>query len=134
MKVLVDTSVWSLAFRKTPKANEPAVEQLRELIAAGHTICYTGVILTELLQGVRSEMLFKQIEKQFDALDLLELSKHHYVNAAKLSQLCRSSGVTAGTIDYLIAAAAIEHSCSLLSTDKDFQRIAQVSSLTLLKF
>lgn len=133
MRVLVDTSVWSLAFRKKQPSTEPSVEQLRELISSGHSIYYVGIILTELLQGIRSEIGFNQIEKHFDVLELLELKKEDYVCAAKLSQTCRKAGINAGTIDYLIAAACIEHSCSLLTTDRDFERIATVSPLLLLK-
>ncbi len=134
MKVLVDTSVWSLAFRRKQQSNDPAVKQLSDLIVSGHSISYLGVILTELLQGIKSETLFKQIEQQFDALEFLTLTKHDYVCAAKLSKVCRQAGLTASTIDYLIAAAAIENSCSLLTTDKDFERIATVSPLSLIKF
>ncbi len=133
MNVLVDTSVWSLAFRRKQESNDPAVKMLRELIVSGHSIFYLGVILTEVLQGVRSETLFRQIEQQFDVLELLNLTKHDYVCAAKLSQVCRQAGITVGTVDYLIAAAAIEHSCSLLTTDKDFQHIATVSPLSLIR-
>lgn len=134
MNVLVDTSVWSLAFRRKQQSNDPAVKKLRDLVVSGHSISYLGVILTELLQGIKSETLFKQIEQQFDVLELLPLTKHDYVCAAKLSQVCRQAGLTASTIDYLIAAAAIENSCSLLTTDKDFDHIATVSPLSLVKF
>ncbi len=133
MNVLVDTSVWSLAFRRKQESNDPAVKVLRDLIVSGHSIFYLGVILTEVLQGIRSETLFRQIEQQFDALELMTLTKHDYICAAKLSQVCRQAGITVGTIDYLIAAAAIEHSCSLLTTDKDFEHIATVSPLSLMK-
>jgi len=133
MKVLVDTSVWSMAFRKNPQSDAPSVRQLYQFISSGHTVCYTGIILTELLQGIRSDAVFKQIEKHFDALEFIELSKEEYVRAAALSQKCRRAGISASTIDYLIAATAIENSCSLLTTDKDFQHIASVSALSLVK-
>ena len=133
MNVLVDTSVWSLAFRRKQESDDPAVKLLRELVVSGQPVFYLGVILTEVLQGIRSETLFRQIEQQFDVLELITPTKHDYVCAAKLSQVCRQAGITVGTIDYLIAATAIEHSCSLLTTDKDFEYIARVSPLALMK-
>ncbi len=133
MNVLVDTSVWSLALRRKQQSTDASVKKLRDLIASGHSIFYLGIILTEVLQGIRSDTLFKNIEQQFDALELMSLTKHDYVCAAKLSQVCRRAGINASTIDFLIAAAAIEHSCSLLTTDKDFEYIATVSPLTLIK-
>lgn len=131
--MLVDTSVWSLAFRRKQEVSHPAVDQLREVISSGHAIFYTGIILAELLQGVRSETLFKQIEKQFDVFNYIQLTKQHYVSAARLSLVCRQKGIGASTIDLIISAAAIEQACILLTTDKDFDHIASISALKLLK-
>ena len=50
MKVLVDTSVWSLALRRRNSSEEPAVEQLRWLIDQGR-VAMIGPIRQELLSG-----------------------------------------------------------------------------------
>ena len=50
MKILVDTSVWSLFIRRDTPASHPAVTFLDELL--GHDeVVTTGLILQELLQG-----------------------------------------------------------------------------------
>jgi len=41
-------------------------------------------------------------------------------------------GVSASTADYQIAVTAIRNECALLTTDRDFERIARVSDLALL--
>jgi predicted nucleic acid-binding protein len=49
---------------------------------------------------------------------------HDGVAAARVQSVCRSKGVYAGSIDFLIAAACCQHGFPLLTTDKDFVRIA----------
>lgn len=132
MKVLVDTSAWSLALRRKDPSTHPCVDRLKDLLLGGQSIAYLGIILTEILQGVTSDTLFRQIEKQFEALDLIEPTKSDYVAAAKLATICRHKGIQASTIDFLIAAVSIEHNLWLLTTDDDFGHIASVSSLKLL--
>ena len=51
MTLLVDTSVWSLAFRRDAPVAGPEVAALRAAIAGGDTIVTTGLVLQELLQG-----------------------------------------------------------------------------------
>ena len=51
MSLLVDTSVWSLAFRRDVRSSAPEVDALRAAIDGGDAIVSTGLILQELLQG-----------------------------------------------------------------------------------
>ena len=51
MTLLVDTSVWSLAFRRDVKAIEPEVDALKEALAGSDVVVTTGLVLQELLQG-----------------------------------------------------------------------------------
>jgi len=51
MTLLVDTSVWSLAFRRDAPASGPEVLALRAAIDGGDAIVTTGMVLQELLQG-----------------------------------------------------------------------------------
>ncbi|MCK5488248.1 MAG: PIN domain-containing protein, partial [Desulfobacterales bacterium] len=55
-----------------------------------------------------------------------------YISAAQLYRTCRKRGITIRkTVDCLIAQTAIEHGVPLLHNDKDFDRIASVSSLQI---
>ena len=51
MTLLVDTSVWSLAFRRDGESSAPEVVALRSALASGEPVAITGLILQELLQG-----------------------------------------------------------------------------------
>ena len=60
MKVLVDTSVWSLAFRKKSLSDEELkiIKELKELIYELRVILI-GPIRQELLSGISDEVKFK---------------------------------------------------------------------------
>jgi hypothetical protein len=53
------------------------------------------------------------------------------MDAAELRNACRRKGVQVGTIDVLYAQLCIRHELLMLSTDTDFERIAEQSPLTL---
>lgn len=132
MKVLVDTSVWSLALRRKTKSADPKAELLRELISSDQSICLLGVIVQQVLQGIRNREHFQTVNESLEHFPLIDLARDDYVYAAELGSECRNRGIQAGTIDYLIAAAAIRHECHLLTTDLDFTHMAAVAPLKLL--
>ena len=132
MKVLVDTSVWSLALRRNLPSPHPKVEKLRSWIESGEEVFLLGVIFTELLQGFREKKDFDRVHKALEPFPLLDLTRHDYRFAAEIRNLCLTKGIQTSTIDVLIAAAAIEHEIPLLTTDNDFDRIASVVPLELI--
>ena len=132
MTVLVDTSVWSLAFRKKGPADHPKVRTLTLLIEQGEDVALVGVVLQELLQGLPSDASFRKLKTHLEAFPLLSMERQDYVLAAALRRACRKDGIAATTIDCLIAAAAIRHRCALLTTDRDFEHIAKRSQLSLI--
>lgn len=132
MRVLVDTSVWSLALRRKREANNPKVSMLAELIASGQQVCLTGTILQEILQGVRSREQFQKLDGHLKVFPLLPVTRELHVAAAALFCDCRNRGIQASTTDFLIAAVAIANDCYLLTADGDFERIASASRLKLL--
>src|SRR5690242_2836841 len=90
----------------------------------------TGVIVTEILQGLRRDV--RHIERYLSMWEMLEPSGFStYREASAISRLARSKGISLTTIDTLIAAIALEHRASLFSLDKDFSRIARMTSLRL---
>jgi len=125
MTLLVDTSVWSLAFRRDAEPSSPTVGTLRAAIAGGEAIVTTGLILQELLQGFAGPRARKDIIERFSALPLLVPDRHDYIDAADIRNRCRRSGVQIGTIDALLTQLCIRHKLTLLTTDGDFVMAAQ---------
>lgn len=123
MSLLVDTSVWSLALRRD-RVEGSEVEALRAGIERGEVVL-VGVILQEILQGFPSADRTRRLLDRLAAFPLLALHRGDFVFAAEIRNKCQVRGVTTSTIDAQIAAAAINHRCRLLTTDRDFERIAR---------
>lgn len=134
MKVIVDTSVWSLALRRHKDAQNSETKILQKIIQQGENIFLVGIILQEILQGVKKVQNFKKLKEHFDAFPLIEIKREHYVRAAELKNHLRGKGVQASTIDALIAAVSIVNDCYLFTSDRDFYHIAKHSKLKLLRY
>ena len=133
MKFLVDTSVWSLAFRRDHPPDLPEVSALARALEGGELVVTTGLILQEILQGFRGPSARDRILARFGTLPLLSPDLEDHIEAAALRNLCRRRGVQAGTIDALIARLCIRHGLTLLTTDGDFHRMAEHSPLKVWK-
>lgn len=129
MSLFVDTSVWSLAFRRDALDDYAQVTALKRALEEGETIVTTGLVLQELLQGFSGPKARNLILEHFSAVPLLAPDRDDYIEAAALRNNCRRAGVQAGTIDALIAHLCIRHGLTLLSTDRDFEHIAKHTEL-----
>jgi predicted nucleic acid-binding protein len=125
----VDTSVWSLAFRRDLPPPGAEVRALVRAIDGGETILTTGLVLQELLQGFSGPKLRDRILDRFSALPLVVPDRDDHIRAAELKNACRRSGIQVGTIDALLAQLCIRYKLTMLATDADFRHIASRSSL-----
>jgi len=131
--LLVDTSVWSLAFRRDLKSLTPQVGALQAALAGGEPIVTTGLILQELLQGFSGARAHKELIQRFAALPLIVPDRSDYIDAANLRNLCRRAGVQLGTIDALLAQLCIRHEMTMLTTDIDYSLAAKHCALKVWK-
>jgi predicted nucleic acid-binding protein len=133
MNVLVDTSVWSLAFRRTRASSRwdaQMVEELTELIQEGRALLF-GPIRQELLSGISDVRQFNTLRNGLRAFTDLSIHEPDYERAAEFSNSCRRAGVQGSHIDFLICSVAAGNSAAILSTDKDFSRYARHLPITL---
>ena len=125
--ILVDTSVWVDFFSPSPSR---AGTELRRMIADAEPFALSGVIVSEILQGLRRDV--DQIEHHFSQWDMLEpLGFSTYREAAAIFRLGRAKGFSLTTINTLIAAIALDHQAILFTVDLDFSRIARITRLQL---
>jgi len=128
--IVVDTSVWIdfLGGRRTRQALRCA-----ELIEKGDPIALTDVILTEVLQGLRSEDEAQLVERHLRAFPVLRLEElDDFALAAGLYRMARAEGVTIrSTVDCLIAAPCVRTGAPLLHSDADFDRLASCTPLRI---
>jgi len=121
VSLLVDTSVWSLAFRRDADASTQAVEVLRTALEGSDQVFTTGLILQELLQGFAGPKARNQLIERFAALAFLQPDREDHIEAAELRNICRRNGVQIGTIDAVLIQLCLRHDLVLLSTDLDFR-------------
>jgi predicted nucleic acid-binding protein len=129
LSLFVDTSVWSLAFRRDNPPPVAEVQALVRALEAGEPILTTGLVLQELLQGFAGPKQRGVLLDRFAALPLLVPDREDHIEAADLRNRCRRKGVQIGTIDALLAQLCIAHGLTLLTTDADFSRGAHMSAL-----
>lgn len=121
--ILVDSSVWIDFFRGTVT---PQTDRLDALLG-NEPLAIGDLILTEVLQGFRSERDFNQARKLLGTLDVVNIGGLEVaVQAARNFRFLRAQGVTIRkTIDSLIATRCIESDYSLLFSDRDFEPFVQ---------
>ena len=124
MKVLVDTSVWSLALRR-PK-NSPltptqqvTVNALADLVRDGRAMLI-GAIRQELLCGIKTTGQFDALRDSLLAFEDVALPRQVYESAAQAFNTCRANGVQGSNTDFLICAVSIHHRLPIFSLDGDF--------------
>ena len=127
--ILVDTSVWIDYFRGV---NSPEARWLSSAIADDAALCICGVVLTEILQGIKSDSQYRTVKQSLEAMLYLPISRDAYCLAADIYRAARKRGKTIrNTVDCIIAACAITNNVRLIQKDKDYLAIASVSKLKL---
>ncbi len=127
--VLVDTTVWIDFFSDR---NEPHVVTLQELIENEEDLSLCGVILTEVLQGIRSDTDFIKIKEYLGDLIFLPMRQATFLRSTEIYRSLRKQGITIRKpVDCMIASVAIDYDIHLLHNDCDFDHIAKHSKLRI---
>ncbi len=130
MKVLVDTSVWSLALRRNENTDDPHVAFFRELIRDGRVVLL-GAVRQEVLSGIRHEAQFERLKAHLGAFPDLVLSRDDYEVAAAFFNLCRRKGIQGANTDFLICAVAARRHFEILTVDRDFEAFGKLLPIAL---
>ncbi len=129
--VLIDTTVWIDFFAAK---STPEVAELERLLDEREDICTCGVILTEVLQGIREDDDYKRTLSRFDSFLFLPMNRQTFLRAAELFRSLRRKGITIRKpIDCMIASASMEHGIALLHNDRDFDPIETHCGLNVVK-
>jgi predicted nucleic acid-binding protein len=125
--VLIDTSAWIEFLRGT---DSPACNQVDNLLDSSIATC--DPIRMEILAGATSEENLSDLRALLARATTVPVGPEHYDMGATLYRRARARGLTVrSTTDCLIAAIAIDHGIPLLTADRDFRSLAQVSDLIL---
>lgn len=128
--ILVDSSVWIDFFNG---ADTPQVTLLDNKL--GDTAILVGdLILTEVLQGFKSNKDFEMAKQALERFQLREMvGKDIALRSAENYRRLRKSGITVRkTIDVVIATFCIENNVALLHSDRDFDPMEDILGLMIL--
>ncbi len=129
--MLVDSSVWADFFSSSPGR---AGGKLRRMIEDSEPLALTGVVVTEVLQGLtRDAGLLRTLSRRMGHAGAQRASKRT-APRLRIYRMAHGKGISLTTIDTLIAAIALEHKASVFTLDHDFSRIALITGLVLHRF
>lgn len=127
--VIIDTSAW-VDF--LDGYSSEAARELREILSGEEDVFYTGLILQEILQGIREVKRRTEIRQDFEPFLLIMPTLATHIAASEMYLKCRDEGITIRkSIDCVIAALALEHDLEVLHKDRDFNQIASVYPLRI---
>ena len=131
MKVLVDTSIWSLALRRKININNDDLNKLKSLILLNQVVMI-GPVRQELLSGIANENDFDNLKNKLEAYKDFPITTNDYITAAQFFNNCRKQGVQGSMIDFLICAVAANNDMYIFTNDNDFYNFAEHIPIKLL--
>ncbi len=132
MKVLVDTSIWSLALRRSGIKNHGLVAEL-ELLIKEVRIQLIGPIRQEILSGIKSEKQFVQLKNYLKAFPDYSIQTDDFERAADYFNICRRKGIQGSNTDFLICAISSNHNWPIFTLDQDFYHIQKLITIKIYK-
>ena len=120
MKVIVDTSIWSLVLRRRKKQQTKTSDKILKLIDESR-IVILGPIRQEILSGIKIKKQFELLKVYLKAFPDLNLEIKDYELAAEFFNICKAKGVQGSNTDFLICAVAVNNNFSIYTSDKDFK-------------
>ena len=134
-RVLVDTSVWSLALRKKDRTEEEQkiVSHLSKLIH-NLNVVLIGPIRQEILSGISTRERFEVLKEKLSIFEDHTIYTHDYELAAEYFNECRKNGIQGSHIDYLICSIAANNDMSIFTMGNDFQFYKKYIRIKLEKY
>ena len=117
-RILADTTVWIEFFRARSKIGDRL-----EMFLMENAVWTCGIVMFEVLQGIKSEGEKNKILSVLASLPYVEMTKKLWQSAAELSILVKKNGVNLPLSDIFIAAIAIENDLSVYTLDSHFTQI-----------
>ena len=118
-RILPDTCAWIDFFRGR---QTPLAEVLGDSLARVEVVT-CGVVLYELLQGIKNQREEVLVQNAFQALSHLEMTRELWISAGQISSQLRSNGHTLPFSDIVIAAIALASGSTILTMDRHFEAV-----------
>jgi len=116
--VIVDTSVF-ICFLK---GSDRIAEEVTSLIESKRIVS-TGIIIAELMQGIKKPNEEERIADLLTGVSILEISTSLWIKTGRLSSSLRRKGINLPLTDIAIAILALEYDLTLFTIDNHFEKI-----------
>lgn len=116
--VIVDTAILIEFFKGTEGISGDVSALLQE-----NRLVITGIVLAELLQGMKNLKEELLLNDFLLAVTPLELTTDIWLKAGRLALSLRRKGITLPLTDVAIAALSIEYNLPIFTLDKHFEQI-----------
>ena len=127
--MIVDSNTWADFFNGT---ETPYVQRLDIALDKEEDLGVVPIIITEVLQGFRSDTGFRRARQVLVSLPIIHPAVECHVRAAAMFRSLRRKGITVrGAVDCVIAQACLDSQAELLSPDVDFEYISRHTKLRL---
>jgi len=117
-KIIVDTSIWIEYF----KNNKDIAEFIDDGLDRG-CVYIVGPIISELLQGVRSDEELNMLSMYIDAVPQFKFETRDWIDVGVISYSLRKKGFTIPLTDIMIAVIAKNNGAAVYTLDKHFSYI-----------
>ena len=119
-RILPDTCAWIDFF----KGNQTPLAESLALALVQREVMICGVVMYELLQGVKKPGEELVVLSALRALPHLEMTREFWISAGQLSETLRKSGYMLPLSDIIIATLAMKNNCAVLTVDRHFSAIS----------
>jgi len=120
--VLIDTCAWIDFFKSQTGSLGNQVAELIEVNQAA----ITGVVIAELLQGIKHENEGKRLQLLLKSIHYLSTEDSDWLQARQLAQQLWKKGLTLPLTGVLNATIAQRYAVPVLTLDKHFQHLSVV--------
>ncbi|MCK6553023.1 PIN domain-containing protein [Candidatus Binatia bacterium] len=127
--MLVDSSAW-IAFLR---GDRDAVDRIDPLLAEDRA-AITPMIAAEVTSGARTRALFDELTTRFAALPSLAEPTRVWPRIAELRFSLARRGFQTHLVDLAIALTAADARHTVITRDRDFERIAPAIGLEIVVF
>ncbi|MHC6203775.1 PIN domain-containing protein [Breznakiellaceae bacterium SP9] len=120
MKVIIDTPIWSLAFRKKVYTDKDIIINNLTCLIRNEQIEIIGSIRQEVLSGISDKNKFYVLKEKMSVFTDYNVQTSDYEFAAECSNECRRHGIQGSHTDFLICSVAIRNNWKIFTEDIDF--------------
>ena len=130
--ILLDTGVVSavLRRRRRGKVEQRAFDAVSSLLDSHESVALPGIVFQEVLSGIADARQFRKVLRGIrDSFPVVLADNEDHLRAAQLANVAAANGIAASTPDTLIASQAVGLGSELLTTDPDFEYLAELTEL-----